>query len=444
MPAYRPPHDILEVMQAIEFEEALEPNDPRRVDTREARGSQRTLDRLARKLGFLMGTERFFPPAQKHVLFFGHVGTGKTTELKFYAARLRETKFFLPVEVDVPSVLDRNNLQYADLMMAMAHALLKALEQEKIALPAKAVAELETWFADKVETRSEVRDFSLEVKSGGEVTAGVPLLAKIFASFNSAFKANSTYKDELRRVIRNTFTQLAQAFNRLINGAEQALAEKWGKPSVRVLFVIDGTDKLREEDRRRLFVEDTELLLALNTMAIYTAPIALKYEDALAGRLDADLVLPMIKLQDANDTRCDAGWRARRDILLQRADRSLFDADADIERLIENSGGHPRELLRLLQLCCEFANARIDADVVTRAVAQLASEYRRLLEPEDYTRLVRIDRNPVDIGNDEAVRRLLYRLALLEYNDGTWRRSHPVIRTLEGYRRAAASLPAEP
>ncbi len=111
--------------------------------------------------------------------------------------------------------------------------------------------------------------------------------------------------------------------------------------------------------------------------------------------------------------------------------------------MIESSGGHPRELLRLLQLCCEFADARIDAAVVRQAVTQLASEYRRLLEPDDYTRLVEIDRNPLDVGNDEGVRRLLYCLALLEYNDGTWRRSHPVIRTLEGYRRAAAASPTE-
>jgi hypothetical protein len=51
MPDYQPPNDILDVLQAIEFEEALEPTDPRRIDTRAARGSERTLDRLARKLG---------------------------------------------------------------------------------------------------------------------------------------------------------------------------------------------------------------------------------------------------------------------------------------------------------------------------------------------------------------------------------------------------------
>ena len=77
MPKYQPPSDILEVLQRIEFEEALEPDDPRRVDTREARGSQKTLDRLARKLGFLMDSGRFLPPAQKHILFFGHVAPAR-------------------------------------------------------------------------------------------------------------------------------------------------------------------------------------------------------------------------------------------------------------------------------------------------------------------------------------------------------------------------------
>ena len=413
MPDYQPPRDILEVLQRIEFEEALEPTDPRRVDTREARGSQTTPGRLARKLGLLMESGRFLPLTQKHILFFGHVGTGKTTELKFYAAELRGTKHFLPVEVDVPGVLDRNNLQYADLLMAMAHALLQALKQEGIALPKDGIKELETWFAEKVATRGELEEFTAEVKAGGEVSAGVPLLAKLFTNFSSAFKANATYKEELRRVIRNTFTQLAEAFNRLIRSAEKALERK-SKSPVRVLFVIDGTDKLRAEDRRRLFVEDTELLLAVDTLAIYTAPIALKYEDALVGRLDADLVLPMVKLQDAYGARCEPGWRAMRDILLRRADRSLFDSEQDIERLIENSGGHPREMLRLLQLCCEFAEARIDAQVVGQSVAQLASEYRRLLQPDDYKLLVQIDRNPLDIGNDEAIRRLLYSLALLD------------------------------
>lgn len=187
-------------------------------------------------------------------------------------------------------------------------------------------------------------------------------------------------------------------------------------------------------------MQDAEQLLAIDAHVIYSAPLSLKYEGNLASKLDADLVLPMIKLYQRDDSRCEAGWRAMREMLLLRADRSLFAGDVEIDRIVEHSGGHPREMLRLLKLCCEFCESdRIDAETVDLSIKQLASEYRRFLAPEDYALLAGIDNDPVHAGNDERTRKLLYNLALLEYNDGSWRRSHPVVRTLEGYARAVAN-----
>lgn len=206
------------------------------------------------------------------------------------------------------------------------------------------------------------------------------------------------------------------------------------------MFLVDGTDKMRGEDTQQFFVQDAEQLLAIETLAIYTAPLHLKYDGRLGGKLDADMVLPMIKLQQRDGSALPAGWDALRKMLLLRADRSLFADDADILRLVEDSGGHPRELLRLLGLCCEVADSIIDADVVQRAIGQLASDYRYFLKPADYTLLKAIDTNPAHGGNDERAQELLHRLALLQYNDGTWRRSHPVVRTLEGYQLAAVTV----
>ncbi|WP_295878484.1 hypothetical protein [uncultured Thiohalocapsa sp.] len=434
--SYRPPSDILEVLQQIEYEEPLGPDDPRYVDTREARGSQRTLDRLARKLGLLLADGRMYPPRQKHVLFFGHTGSGKTTELLHYATQLEGPGRFCIVQLDITKDLDRNNLQYADTLMAMARALLHRLDVAGVDLGTDALAPLDAWFSERVLTTEAGRELRTEIKTGAAGKGGIPGLVKLFASFTAAFKANATYKDELRRVIRNSFGELAAAFNTLIQRAEDALRDT-GNGS-RVVFIIDGTDKLRGEDTRLFFVHDAEQLLAIETLVVYTAPLSLKYEGNLAGKLDADLMLPMIKLAERNGTPCDAGMRAVRDILLRRADRTLFATDDDIERLVQACGGHPRELLRLLKLCCEFAEDDcIDAATVDAAVRQLASEYRRFLAPDDYALLAGIDRDGIHAGNDERTRRLLYNLALLEYNDGTWRRSHPVVRTLEGYARAA-------
>jgi hypothetical protein len=192
------------------------------VDTREARGSQRTLDRLARKLGLLLSDGRLFAPRQKHVLFFGHTGSGKTTELLHYAVQLQGADRFFVVNLDITRDLDRNNLKYADALMAMARALLERLDQAGVRLGSDALAEIETWFDERVLTSSQGRELSATLQTGAEAKGGIPGLIRLFAGFTAAFKANATYKDDLRRVIRNTFGELAAAFNTLLRRAEAA------------------------------------------------------------------------------------------------------------------------------------------------------------------------------------------------------------------------------
>ncbi|MCX6581216.1 MAG: hypothetical protein NT166_13650 [Candidatus Aminicenantes bacterium] len=65
---------------------------------------------------------------------------------------------------------------------------------------------------------------------------------------------------------------------------------------------------------------------------------------------------------------------------------------------------------------------------------RLAMDYRRFLNMEDYDILYKIDRGEIADGNSQQIRRLLYNLAILEYNSG-WRRAHPIIRHLEGYKK---------
>ncbi len=432
---YQPPSHLLEVLQKIEYEEALPDGDPRYVDSREARGSEKTFTRLARKFGWDPASNAFFAPYEKHILFFGHIGIGKTTELRRYAGQLNASRRFYVVEVDVLAKLDRNNLQYTEVLMAMAETLLERLHGDGVALAAEALEPLQHWFGNVVETQTTTKELSAELKTVAEGGGGIPGLIKLLATFTAAFKTGSSQKSEWRREIRNDFSALAQAFNTLIRRAEAQLARE-ARAERRLLFLIDGTDKMRGEDTQQFFVQDAEQLLAIETLVIYTAPLHLKYDGRLGGKLDADLVLPMMKLYERDGGRFEAGWRTMRRLLLLRADRCLFASDAEVERLVEYSGGHPRELLRLLKLCCEVADDQIDAAVVQAAIEKLAADYRYFLKPADYVLLKAIDSNPADGGNDEQAQDLLHRLALLQYNDGTWRRSHPVVRTLEGYKTA--------
>lgn len=436
--AYQPPTNILEVLQKIEYEEALPAGDPRYVDTEAARGSEKTFSRLARKFGWDPVSNAFFAPIEKHVLFFGHIGSGKTTELRRYAKLLNDSKRFYAVEVDVLTKLDRNNLQYTEVLMAMAESLLERMIGDGHAMNDGDLQPIRNWFATATQTRATTREANAELKAGLEAGGGLPGIVKLFAGFTAAFKTGASQKNEWRQEIRNRFTTLAQAFNDLIRSAEAVL--KQAGRAERVLFMIDGTDKMRGEDTQQFFVQDAEQLLAIEVLAIYTAPLHLKYDGRLGGKLDADMVLPMIKLSEIDDRRCDAGWVALKEMLLRRADRAIFATDAEVDTLVAYSGGHPRELLRLLKFCCEMAGERIDAAVTQRAIHQLAAEYRYFLTSADYKRLAQIDASPAQDGNDKADQELLHRLALMQYNDGTWRRSHPVVRTLEGYKLAKAAL----
>ena len=431
---YQPPSHLLEVLQKIEYEEALSDQDPRYVDSQEARGSEKTFTRLARKFGWDPVSNAFFAPYEKHILFFGHIGIGKTTELRRYALQLNASRRFYVVEVDVLAKLDRNNLQYTEVLMAMAETLLERLHGDGFVLGAEALEPLQRWFGNVVETQTTTKELSAELKTVAEGGGGIPGLIKLLATFTAAFKTGSSQKSEWQRKIRNDFTALAQAFNTLIRRAEAHLARE--ARAEQLLFLIDGTDKMRGEDTQQFFVQDAEQLLAIKTLVIYTAPLHLKYDGRLGGKLDADIVLPMMKLYERDGRPFEAGWRTMRRLLLLRADRCLFASDAEVDRLVEYSGGHPRELLRLLKLCCEVADDQIDASVVQTAIQKLAADYRYFLKPADYALLKTIDSNPVDGGNDEQAQELLHRLALLQYNDGTWRRSHPVVRTLEGYETA--------
>lgn len=437
MPHFAPPTSLLETLQSLRYEDALSADDPRYVDTREARGSQQTLNRLAKKLGCDLKQHKFFPPASAHVLFFGHVGSGKTTELRQYARALADSGFIYIVEVDVLSRLDRNNLQYSEVLLAMAEALVERLSADGLATPTATLQPLHDWFSRVVHEHENTLSQEIKAELGAGVSLGV--IAKVLAKITASAKTGASYKEQWRQEVRNRFTTLAEHFNTLLRELEAQLSGLRGE-RLRIAFVIDGADKLRGDDTEQFFVHDAEQLLAIDAFVIYTAPLHLKYSGKLVGKLQ-DLVLPMIKLYERDGARCEAGWTALRDVLARRIDPALFAAPALMDDLIGYCGGHPRELLRLLGLCCEVADDEvIDRAVLDAAVKLLAADYRRFLSPDDYATLAQLDAQPQHDGNTETIQQLLYKLALLEYNDGSWRRSHPVVRELEGYRNAQQAL----
>lgn len=433
----------LEVLQNLNWEEPVTPGDARFVNTDAARGED-VQQRLMRKFGLDQARNKLFAPSTKHVLFFGPIGCGKSTELLRLHASLRQGSLLYPIRLNLRNEVDINNLQYSDMLMAMATAVVQELEALNISVAQAELEKLGNWFKEHVKTQESMREFSAEIQGQASVELSIPFLAKLMSQITSKFKNSSSHKTSLREVVRNSFTQFAQAFNALIAAAELGLQNRG--LGQRLLLVVDGTDKIPLDDASRLFISDTEQLLAIHALVLYTAPINLKYGGTTHSKLDTEVVLPIIKLIDQQGNRLPDGWQAMRQILAGRIDLQVFSDPNSIDKIIAYSGGHPRELLRILGLACELTdNDSISPATLERAADKLADEFRYWLAPEDYAFLAATDHaQGAFLGMDQRSSNLLWRLALLQYNNGSWRLSHPLLRRLPEYQKALATQAAAP
>lgn len=429
MTEYEAPKDIWHVNATLQVNEPLDgAKDQRWVDTSNVRG-EASLRHIAQVLGVDGAwTKLREPPRQGYYLFCGHRGSGKSTELRHLRNQLDRRDLFRVVFADATIELDVNNLRYQDILLHLAAKLAQQLAAEGCDIHRRHLEPLYDWFVERVEKHEETKQFALESKAGAEGKLSVPLVAKVFGSISTAFKTNASYKQELRLTLQNYFSDFAAAFNELVDTAECQLKR-------RVLFIVDGTDRLRTDDAKAFFVTDVYQLQQVRGLFIYCAPIHLAYEEGKAVQnFDVLFHLPMIKVVNKDGSPNDDGLNAMRFMLLRRADENLF-APGVAEDLAKACGGHPRDLLRLLRYAFLHAEeGRFSATSARFAIRGVATEYRRILGPSDYRTLARVDTGQ-EVDNDR-VNPLLYNLALLEYNN-FYRGSHPVVRTTEEYRRAA-------
>ena len=430
-----PQRDIWEVNRTLQLDEHLDgAQDPRWVNTEPAR-SEYSLNQLYRTLGVDRAKRKLTARDHGYYLFCGHRGSGKSTELRRIAHELHDDDLYYVVFADAAQELDVNNLRYPDVLLHLASRLTTKLADDDIRIDETHLHQLQNWFTERVAKTVQANEFSLEAGAGAKATVGLPLLAKAFAHVSTAFKTNTTSKSELRRTLRNHFTDFSAGFDRLITAAEDEIGR-------RLLFVVDGTDRLDGEDAKAFFVADVHQLQQVHGVFVYCAPVHLAYEgNDIRQNFTSIFRLPMIKVANDGSPQGE-GYRAMREMLHRRAAPELFDRGvADL--LIEHSGGHPRDLLRLLLNAFKYAeHDRFDDASARHAVREMATDYRRILTADDYQLLARIDAAPQTPPGSDRVRDLLYNLALLEYNDFYWR-SHPVIRTLPAYEAARKAVTDE-
>jgi len=357
---------------------------------------------------------RGLPPK---ILFTGHKGSGKSTELMRLAGRLDEQFFVVPFTVE--ESLDLFNMTYVEVLLVMGINLFQEAQTRGIQIKANLLQDLYdslyTLFGETIE------------RSGASAEVG-GRLEGLFAWLKGNLLVGATTTVTKKIEVQPLASELLRRLNLII-------ADVQSKSGKDVLIIIDGLDKLSKEIADDVF-KYSSLLTQPACRVVYTVPYALHLSPGFAlikRTFDRDLILPNIKTHTREDKPDPEGLDTLRQVVLKRVAPSLF-APTAIERLVESSGGAVRDLVQLAQDSCKKAQVEdksvVDEEVVSRVINAFADTYRVSLKREHYRHLRHIRRTKtlMDV-NSQVTLDLLQSLSVLGYSSQgrSWFDVHPIV-----------------
>lgn len=357
------------------------------------------------------------------ILFTGHRGSGKSTELNKLASLMGSK--FLAVQFSVRRVLDPLNVTYTDLLLSMAVRLFREVTDQRIlnrrrrALVGDGLLDdVYRWFTQEI-----ILEKIVEPKADAGLSANVNLL---FVKLEGKVSTEAVTRRTIRERIEHRVSELVAKMDRVV-------AEVQRNSGRRVLIIVEDIDKLDLEAAKTLFLRHAVSLNAPQAHIIYTFPVALRNDNDwthIKNSFSNRFVLPNIRLRNFEGAPNAGGIAVMRDMVLNRMDASLILSDA-LDLAVAMSGGLPFTLMELIQNAALSARIQkksvIDLESVEEAVTEIRSDFQGMLEPAHYLTL-RQYRQTRWLENEEAVREVLHNLSLLEYaNDRRWCDVHPIV-----------------
>lgn len=434
--------DIAHVFQQCDPAEALPPYDRRYVGFENTRGEGNPVMQLTNAIRW--------SKSPLHMLFAGHRGGGKSTELLRLKRALEnpaegEPKFFVVYfEADAEDV-DVNDADFPDLLLAMIRHAGQALrEQEKMELQP-------SWMNRFFDELKGLLGSELEFQK-------LEFDAKI-AKFTAAIKSSPDVRQKIRKALEPNVSNLIQEANKLF---EEIIVFLRGREYQDLVLIVDALDRIVLRDipgsqfntHEQLFINRGDQLTQICCHIVYTLPVSMVFTPKgtiltnIFGR-QAD-VLPMVKIAGPDCTDHLAGMDAMREMVRRRFAAAevecstAFDSSETLDYLCRMSGGHVRNLLILLRQACTASGALpLTREVIERSVRRMSTDFERALNnPEFFEKLREVERTHKLPGSayDQL---LLYNLSLLEYlNGNAWYSVNPPVRLLEKFQPPIA--PAKP
>ncbi len=315
------------------------------------------------------------PETPDKILFTGHRGCGKSTEINRLLADPQVQQTLLVIPFSVADILDPLDLGYVDLLIAIEAALYRALRKAGVAPDEKLAKILADFWVP------QARPIGFTEQPEREP---LPLLDAWFEMLIGRYgklRLEAVSREYLRNTFANRVSDLVSHIA-LLTAAIRTRLERY------VLVAIDDLDKPDIATAQELFYRHATALTQPPCKILYTVPLPILYAAefrSVARNFSAWFTLPNIKVHTPQGEPYEPGRAQMRQAVHCRMAAELIDDDA-LEHLITMSGGVLRELTTLMQIACNEARVagaeRITLPFAEQAVAAIRNEYQRSLRAD--------------------------------------------------------------
>jgi len=373
------------------------------------------------------------------ILFYGHRGCGKSTELNKLLVEHKER--FLPVTFSVHDQMSPTAICAEDLILIIAERVLNAAKNNNLEVDDDLLKPVLDYFNETTRTTTESRDSHIEVGAGAGLLG--PLLG-VFARLSAQIKLEAHSKETTVALLRKRPSDLLVQANSVIEAVRKPLLEK----NLQLLIIVEDLDKLELMQAREMYVNHVNLLTGITANIIYTIPIFLFHSpdvNAFKYHFDDVVALPMIKVTDPEGQPAP-GFDTVKRIIKQRLEDNLIKENA-LDRLVTMTGGVLRHAFDVLHTAAVMVDARVplEQEHINYGLNQLRKDFWQQISlpfdplPDgpksvddlynrlaDYGRKQQNGEKPRPVS-DSVNQLLLKSCALVEYNGEGWFGVHPLV-----------------
>jgi energy-coupling factor transporter ATP-binding protein EcfA2 len=385
------------------------------------------------------------------VLFTGHRGCGKSTELKHIQSRWEQD--YRVIYLAATKELDINDAEYTDLYLVVIKQIEFALRELKLKFDQKLLKNFEQWFKEVTqETESSVES---SVSISGEATLGpqAPFIAKLLVKLLAQIKGADKRKTVIRQTLQRDISRLKADINLLLRDGYQKVKDKYPKG---FLVIFDNLDRVPPKVGEHLFFDYAAQLQELDCTLIYTVPISVLCSEKNIGNTFGDPhIMPMVNIYDLVRPNCgleynQAGLDTVASVVEGRVNvEEVFESREQLLELAKASGGHVRQLMQMMRTACQTAatrqHAKILAEDVVYAINQQQFGFERFIPEDHYPLLAKVCLSK-NVTKDEVGQKMLFNTSVLEYNGiDRWNYPNPVVKRSAFFKQALEDVrSAEP